>query len=155
MLVAQQPHTERADGHLLPCLLAMGFSPSRTSTAMQFARFLAVGVLNTAFGYGVFALLIFAGMRPIPSLVITYAVGVMFNFITTGRFVFDHLYRSALLRFIAAYVVVFLANAGLFEILSASGVTPLVAQAICLPLMTMVSFFLFKFHVFNPCIGRD
>jgi putative flippase GtrA len=115
-------------------------------------KFLAVGVLNTAFGYGVFALLIFAGVRPMPSLAITYVVGVTFNFITTGRFVFDHPHRSALLRFIAAYVVVFLINAGLYEILSASGVTPLVAQAICVPIMAIVAFFLFKVHVFNPHI---
>jgi putative flippase GtrA len=87
-----------------------------------------------------------------PSLVITYVVGVTFNFITTGRFVFDHLHRSALLRFIAAYVVVFLINAGLYEVLSASGVTPLVAQAICVPIMAIFAFFLFKVHVFNPHI---
>jgi putative flippase GtrA len=126
----------------------------RTSTAIQFAKFLAVGVLNTAFGYGVFALLIFAGVRPMPSLAITYVVGVTFNFVTTGQFVFDHFHRSALLRFIAAYVVVFLINAALYEILSASGVTPLVAQAICLPIMAILAFFLFKFHVFNPHIRR-
>ncbi len=135
-------------------MLAMKAPQIRTSTAIQFTKFLAVGVLNTAFGYGVFALLIFAGVRPMPSLAITYVVGVTFNFITTGRFVFDHLHRSALLRFIAAYVVVFLVNAGLYEILAASGITPLVAQAICLPIMAVLSFFIFKFHVFNPRIRR-
>ena len=152
--MVQGPGTENADRHLSLCLLAMDAPRLRTSTAIQFAKFLGVGVINTAFGYGVFALLIFAGVRAIPSLVITYVVGVMFNFITTGGFVFDHFHRSALLRFIAAYVVVFLVNAGLYEILAGSGATPLVAQAICLPIMAVLSFFIFKFHVFNPRIRR-
>ena len=125
----------------------------RTLTAIQFAKFLVVGALNTAFGYGVFALLIVAGLPPMPSLVITYVVGGIFNFVTTGRLVFGHGHPSALLRFLAVYVIVFLANAGLYEVLSASGMGPLLAQAICVPIMAVLAFVLFKFHVFNPAVS--
>jgi putative flippase GtrA len=132
----------------------MRAAETRSSTLRQFAKFIVVGVLNTAFGYGVFALLIYIGVSPIPALVVTYVVGASFNFMTTGRFVFQQLHSAALLRFIAAYVVVFLVNAGLYKALSAMGLSPLVAQAICLPVMAIFSFMLFKFHVFNPRVSR-
>lgn len=126
----------------------------RGSIALQFVKFLAVGALNTVFGYAVFAGLILAGVRPILSLAITYVVGVLFNFVTTGRFVFDHSHLSGLLRFVGAYMVIFGLNVGLYQILSAVGASPLLAQAICVPIVAIFSFFLFKFHVFKPRITR-
>src|SRR5450631_204391 len=94
----------------LPSRLPMSTNTIRRSTLLQFAKFLAVGALNTLFGYGVFAGLIWLAVPPVLALVITYVVGVLFNFATTGHFVFDHRELSALLRFIAAYVVIFLIN---------------------------------------------
>ncbi|HET9651933.1 MAG TPA: GtrA family protein, partial [Usitatibacter sp.] len=68
--------------------------------AWQFVRFLIVGGVNTLFGYAVFAGLVLAGMPPMPALVLTYVVGVLFNFFTTRRFVFAASGRgAALLRF--------------------------------------------------------
>jgi len=51
-------------------------------------------------------------------------------------------------------VALFLANAGLYEVLSASGLGPLLAQGICVPIMAVLAFVLFKFHVFNPRVNR-
>jgi putative flippase GtrA len=54
--------------------------------ATSFVRFLAVGVLNTAFGYALFALLVWAGVW-YPAAASTIG-GMIFNFNTTGRLVF-------------------------------------------------------------------
>lgn len=121
--------------------------PARTGA--QFLRFLAVGALNTLFGYGVFAGLVLAGLAPMPSLVLTYVVGVLFNYVTTGRLVFGHAGGGALLRFIAAYVVIYLFNLALFRGAEALGAGPLLAQALCLPVVAVFSFVLFKFRVFR------
>jgi putative flippase GtrA len=59
-----------------------------SGTPMEFVRFLAVGLGNTVFGYAVFALLVLAGVAPMPALVLTYVAGIVFNFFTTRRFVF-------------------------------------------------------------------
>lgn len=118
-------------------------------TSIQFLRFIVVGVLNTVFGYGVFAGLILAGVPPVSALVLTYVAGVLFNFMTTRRFVFSRSARASLLRFIGAYVVIYFINLGLYKLAEAAGAGPLVAQALCLPVVAVFSFLLFKFQVFK------
>lgn len=124
-------------------------------TAEQFIRFLAVGLLNTLFGYGVFAGLVLAGMPPMPALVLTYVVGITFNFFTTRRFVFQRSSRSSLLRFVAAYGVIYVFNVGLYRLVEAAGAGPLLAQALCLPVVAVFSFLLFKLHVFKDTDSRS
>jgi putative flippase GtrA len=117
-------------------------------TLSQFARFLAVGVLNTAFGYAVFAALVLAGMPPMPALALTYVVGVVFNFATTGRYVFGGAPREAFLRFVAAYVVIYVFNVGLYQVFAWMGAQPLLAQALCVPVTAVFSFAVFRMGVF-------
>jgi putative flippase GtrA len=116
----------------------------------QFVRFLFVGALNTLFGYAVFAGLVLAGLPPMPALVLTYVVGVLFNFYTTRRFVFaargD---AAALLRFIAAYVLIYFFNLVLYTLIERGVGKPLLAQALCVPVVAVFSFLLFKFQVFR------
>jgi putative flippase GtrA len=124
-------------------------------TTEQFLRFLAVGLVNTLFGYGVFAGLVLAGMGPMPALVLTYVVGIAFNFFTTRRFVFQRASRSSLLRFIAAYGVIYVFNVALYRLVEATGAGPLLAQALCLPVVAVFSFLLFKLHVFKDTDSRS
>lgn len=119
------------------------------STRVQFAKFLVVGALNTLFGYGVFAGLVLAGTAPGPALILTYVVGVLFNFVTTRRLVFGSTERASLARFIAAYVVIYFFNLGIFKLAESAGAGPLLAQALCLPVVAVFSFLLFKFQVFR------
>ena len=118
-------------------------------TARQFVTFLAVGAVNTVFGYSVFAGLILAGAAPVPALVVTYLVGVPFNFLTTGRFVFHRIAVESFPRFVLAYVVIYVFNVALFKALESLGATPLVAQALCVPPVAVFSFLLFKLAVFR------
>ncbi|HSW83091.1 MAG TPA: GtrA family protein [Usitatibacter sp.] len=119
------------------------------SISVQFLKFLLVGALNTLFGYSVFAALVLAGVPPVPALVLTYVVGVLFNFMTTRRYVFSASAGGSLLRFIAAYVVIYFFNLGLYKAFEAVGAVPLVAQALCLPVVAVFSFLVFKFQVFR------
>lgn len=119
------------------------------SAAAQFVRFLFVGALNALFGYSVFAGLTLAGMPAMPALVLAYVVGVLFNFFTARRLVFSHAARSSLLRFIAAYVVIYLFNLWLFKLAEAAGASALLAQALCLPPVAVFSFLLLKSQVFR------
>jgi putative flippase GtrA len=117
--------------------------------SLQFVRFLVVGLLNTLFGYSVFAGLILAGAPPPPALLISYMVGVLFNFVTTRRFVFNQSKCASLRRFIGAYMIIYLFNLGLYKLINLSGLAPLLTQALCLPVVAVFSFLLFKFQVFK------
>ena len=121
----------------------------------QFIRFLFVGALNTVIGYGIFAGLVLLGIAPVPALIATYVVGTLINFFTTGRLVFDESRLSSLLRFILAYVVIYFFNLGLFKLVAEVFPNPLVTQALCLPVVAVFSFLLFKlFVVRGPRAGR-
>ena len=127
----------------------MDTDASAPTTLSQFLRFVAVGLVNTAFGYGVFAAMVIAGTPPMPALVAAYVAGILFNFVTTRKFVFGRSESSSFLRFVAAYGVIYIFNAVLYEVFAATGAPPLVSQAICLPIVAVFSFILFKLHVFK------
>ncbi len=115
----------------------------------QFLRFLFVGVLNAAIGYAIFAGLVLLGAAPTPALIATYVVGTLINFFTTGRLVFNESRLSSLARFILAYVVIYFFNLGLFKLVAEAFPNPLATQALCLPVVAVFSFLLFKLFVFG------
>ena len=125
-------------------------SGSDRATRRQFVRFIAVGLLNTGFGYLIFSGSVLAGVPPMPSLVLTYLLGVPFNFMTTGMLVFDHHGHALFWRFVMAYGVIYVFNVASYHLLVAAvGAGPLVVQAICLPAVAVFGFILFKVHVFR------
>lgn len=114
-----------------------------------FARFLAVGLVNTLFGYGVFGALTLAGLAPGLALFIATVLGVLFNYFTTGRVVFAANGFGRLPWFVAVYGLTFLINLWSLRSLTAAGLSPLLAQAILLPIVTILSFLLNKTFVFR------
>ena len=91
-------------------------------------RFGLVGLLNAAFGYTVFALLVLMGIWPGVALVGSTIAGVAFNFQTSRRLVFRTGGRA--LRFIAGYGVVLTANWAALRALRWCGLPDLESQAL-------------------------
>ena len=82
----------------------------------EIIRFYIVGVINTLFGYGVFALLIFLKCTyPIAALIAT-VLGVLFNYQTTGRLVFTSK-KASIFRFVIFYSLIYATNIVLFKTL--------------------------------------
>lgn len=71
----------------------------------RFVRFLLVGGLNTAFGYGVYALSLYLGAHYAVAATLSTVLGVLFNFFTTGTLVFGQRDPARLHRFVAVYGV--------------------------------------------------
>jgi putative flippase GtrA len=106
----------------------------------RFIRFLAVGALNTAFGYLVFAVAYLTIGSHRAALVIATVIGVLFNFVTTGRIVFGSRDPRRLLPFVASYVVSLGLNFVLLELLVRVGAPPLVGQIIALPMVVVTTY---------------
>lgn len=114
----------------------------------QFLRFLVVGAMNAAFGYGVFALLVWLGL-PYPAAIgLATVAGVAFNFQSTGRLVFGGAPSSRLVRFIGVYGVVYLINvlavAGLLRL----GLNVYLANAVALLPLAVIAYMLQRTFVF-------
>jgi putative flippase GtrA len=91
------------------------FSPS-TNT---FVRFLIAGGINTLFGFMVYAAAISLAAAAWLALLIGNIAGIAFNFFTTGGYVFRQLSASRLPRFVLCYLLVYVANLALLQLLVA------------------------------------
>jgi len=115
----------------------------------RFVRFLAVGALNTAWGYMIFAGAIWLGLSAELALLVATIVGVAFNFLTTGRIVFASRDGRRLPRFLLVYVAGFGLNAIALRALIDSGVPSLFAQPIVLPVVIVLTFLGMRGFVFQ------
>lgn len=105
-------------------------------------RFLGAGIVNTAFGYGVFAVLVLASVHPQVALVAQFGLGVIWNYSIHARFVFGVRGYARLPQYLSAYVAAYVCNALFLELLTGAGVPPLGAQLLVLPLVVILSYVL-------------
>ena len=119
--------------------------PLDAATLRRFIRFVIVGVVNTAFGYGVYALLVLLSAPPQVALFLSFFIGVLWNYFTTARFVFEVSGFGRLPAYAACYIFVYALNAGTLHAAIKSGIAPLVAQAILTPIAAIFTFVLVSF----------
>jgi putative flippase GtrA len=115
----------------------------------ELRRFLMVGIVNTAFGYATFAMLIWLGVPAPAALLLATIAGVLFNFLTTGHFVFNSVGWRPLGRFIAAYGTIYLTNLAILDSLRIGGMGAIAAQAVALPVVVPLAFVILKWFVFK------
>lgn len=107
-----------------------------------------VGILNTAFGYTLFVLLIWLGLYYPYAVGLGTVLGVLFNFQTTGRLVFGNAKWQSIFRFIGVYFLIYLLNVGGVAILLELGCTAYLAGAILLIPMAGISYLMLHFFVY-------
>jgi putative flippase GtrA len=117
---------------------------------IQFIRFLLVGCLNTAVGYALFAIGILLGMPSALALMISTAIGVLFNYFSTGRMVFAWRSSRRFWRFVSGYGIIYFINAVSLYGLERMAIPSLLAQGLLLPLIVGLSFLVSKYLVFIP-----
>ena len=113
------------------------------------ARFVAVGVLNTAFSYLLYAALVLAHIDYRLALTICSVVTIVWNFNTTGRLVFGNRRQALIFKFVGGYGVIYLVNLGMVILLARFGVGELARQAVALPVVVVCSFALNRGWVFR------
>lgn len=112
-------------------------------------KFLVVGLLNTAFGYGIFATLIWSGLHYSLAAAISTVLGVLFNFKTTGALVFKSQDNSRIVRFVLVYVVVYCANVLFLAALLSLGIDAYLAGAILILPLALFAYFMNSRFVFK------
>ena len=83
-------------------------------------RFLVMGVINTLFAFAAFSAAVLAGAEIWLALLLATIAGIIFNFFTTGGYVFRQLSPGRFLPFAGCYVFVYAVNYGLLDFLSRS-----------------------------------
>ncbi len=115
----------------------------------QFIKFLFVGGINTAFGYGVFALFTFLNFHYVISTLLATILGILFNFKTTGCIVFKNNNNRLIFRFVAVYGVIYGFSVLSLKLLLILGLENLYINYLILLLPNaLLSFYLMKKVVF-------
>lgn len=114
-------------------------------------KFVGAGLLNTAFGYGVYSVLLYAGLPYLWALLASTIAGVVFNYFSFGRLVFQA-DKSWLMfgRFVIAYASIYCVNAVLLmQLLKHFPVGPYIGQIICIPVSVVMSWIVMKHWVYR------
>jgi putative flippase GtrA len=107
----------------------------RRAVDLKLVRFVATGLLNTLFGYAAYAALVWAGLPYLLALLLATVAGLVFNYFSYARMVFDgHRGYRVFGKFVAAYATIYAVNAALLAALTHTwGADPYLAQLACLP----------------------
>jgi len=105
-------------------------------------RFLVVGVVNTAFGYGVYAAAVLAGLPAQAALALQFLLGVLWNYRMHARLVFAVEGWDRLPAYVGAYLLIWALNAVALRMLLAAGMSPLAAQGLILPATVALAWWL-------------
>lgn len=106
----------------------------------RFIKFGLTGVVNFAFGYSLFAILYLAGLHPQTALIISFSIGILWNFMIHGRFVFGTTGYSQLPAYVLVYVVAYLVNRVGLSLAMEHGMSPLIAQLALMVITFVISF---------------
>jgi len=115
----------------------------------RFIKFLFVGIINTIFGYSIFATLIILRLDYQYALLLATICGVMFNFKTIGTLVFKTKNNELIFRFIGVYCLIYILNVELIKIINSFGINILISQAMLVLPLAVISYVLNKKFVFN------
>ncbi len=116
----------------------------------RFIRFLIVGVINTGFGYGLFALLIYVNFHYTLASLVSTILGVIFNFKTTGIIVFRNNNNNLIFRFFFVYGITYALGLIFLYITNMLNISNYAAWAVWLVPAAIISYFLQKVIVFRP-----
>jgi putative flippase GtrA len=118
------------------------------------ARFLVVGALNTLFGYSAYLFFLLLVGHSAIALTLGTIVGVIFNFFSTGRIVFQSRDTSLLARFCGVYALLYGVDLIALRALEAQGVGAAAAQALLVLPLAALSYLLQREFVF-ACVTAE
>jgi len=115
----------------------------------QFLVFIFIGVFNTIFGYGLYWVFLQLGLHYSLAVLMSTVMGVLFNFKTIGRFVFQSNNNVLIVRFSCVYAFLYFLNILSIQLIHSYGMNYEISGALMLVPMAILSFILNKNLVFR------
>ena len=115
----------------------------------KFILFLCVGLLNTLFGYSIFAFFLWIGVHFTISALISTIAGILFNFTTFGRIVFKNNSYSNLPKFVFIYALNYFLGVSVLYYCDQLDYNLYFVQAILLMPTAALRYLLMKYFVYK------
>ena len=112
-------------------------------------RYYQAGIINTAFGYGVFALLVWTGLNIYLAQILSHVLGMAFNYFTYSRHAFAG-HSASKVRFFLSYAGNYLLGLLALRVISMVIADPYAAGFIAIVIVSLVNYFVLKRLVFRP-----
>lgn len=117
-------------------------------------RYLLVGMMNTLFGYSLFAFFIYLNVHYSMAVLLSTVLGVLFNFKSIGRLVFKNKNNALIYKFIGVYILTYLLNVAALRLFNTYHVNMYLAGALLLVPITLISFTLHNNVVFKERVSH-
>jgi len=111
-------------------------------------RYYQAGLINMGFGYGLFALFVWAGVNMYLAQIVAHILGVIFNYFTYSRYTFAD-QRGSKSRFIMSYAFNYVLNLGALAFTAIFVASPYLAGLIATIAVSLVNYFVLKHLVFS------
>lgn len=118
----------------------------------RFVRYLLVGILNTVFGYSLYAFFIFLNLHYSVAVLLGTVLGVLFNFKTIGKLVFKSHNNALIFRFVTVYALTYFVNVGGLRIFKGYNINMYLSGFLMLFPATVISYTLHKRFVFKESL---
>ena len=114
-------------------------------------RFYQAAVVNTVFGFGTYAFLVWLGVNLYLAQIIAQLAGMTFNYFTYSRHVFRH-NSGGKVRFTLIYAVNYMVNVSLLAVFDLFFHSPYLIGALATLCASFINYFALKHLVF---VGKD
>lgn len=121
--------------------------PSR-ARLLELWRYYQAGILNTAFGFGCYSLLVWLGMNIFAAQLLSHCLGVAFNYVSYTRHVFRDA-GSAKVRFVLSYAFNYLMGLATLAAVSQFIMSPYLAGFVSIVIVSLINYFVLKQFVFK------
>ena len=112
-------------------------------------RFVIIGLLNTFFGFTIYSFFIFIGLSYYLAAAISTVLGIVFNFKTMSKFVFQNSNNLLLFRYLLVYLLTYLLGIFFIATLVNLGLNYYLAGLGAIFFNAIITYFLLNNFVFN------
>jgi len=122
---------------------------------VKFLKFIAVGMLNTANAYFLFAAFLYLGLHYSLAVLFMYILVVLINFKTYGRLVFNSRDNRLIFRFVCVYVFMYLLNICCLKLFGFFSINLYVGGLFLTVPFAIISFILNSRYVFRSNVNNS
>jgi len=114
----------------------------------QLWRYYQAGIVNTIFGYALFAIFVRLGINIYVAQIASHIIGVIFNYFTYSRYAFAGK-DSRIVNYILAYALNYLVSVGGLFLIQHVVKSPYLCGIIATIIASIVNYFVLKVSVFG------
>lgn len=111
-------------------------------------KYYQAGIVNTAFGYGLFALFVWLGLNIFVAQIVSHVMGMTFNYFTYSRYAFSG-HKASRVNFIVSYGLNYLVNLAVLWGFDQFIDSPYLAGALTVLIASVINYFVLKRFVFT------